>query len=279
MVTDYVGELIQHDTSFHIWSPVAGVEWPMITSIDDYSRFLLYAKLLEQESTWAHIQASSSLILTYGCPYQIYVDCHSIFRYVRGRDQLHHKFTKFTDQVDPQWKQVILDCQIKPVYALSAQAKGKVERPYRWIQDRLVRTCVSDNVKDIHHAQRILDEEVKRYNFRQIHSTTKEIPYFRFKNAIDSGKSLFRPFVVPKPFLLPKDIFCLRASRLVDNYRTVSLGNIKFKLNCDDSRFAVDIRIYPLKNNLVEIRFWHQAKLIDVRTVKKTDLNLSNFHF
>ena len=279
MVTNYVGELIQHDTSFHVWSPVAGMEWPMITSIDDYSRFLLYAKLLQQESTWAHIQASSSIILTYGCPYQIYVDCHSIFRYVRGRDQLHHKFTKFTDQVDPQWKQVILDCQIKPIYALSPQAKGKVERPYRWIQDRLVRTCVSDNVKDILHAQRILDEEVKRYNFRQIHSTTKEIPYFRFKKAIDSGKSLFRPFVVPKPFLLPKDIFCLRATRLVDNYRTVSLGNMKFKLNCDDSRFAVDIRIYPLNNNLVEIRFWYQGKLIDVRTVKKIDLNLSIFHF
>ena len=103
----------------------------MITSLDDYSRLMLYAKLLEHESSWAHIESSASIILTYGCPYQYYIDCHSIFRYVKGRDQLHHNFTKFTDDVDPQWKQVILDCQIKPVYALSPQAKGKVERPCR----------------------------------------------------------------------------------------------------------------------------------------------------
>ena len=187
-------------------------------------------------------------------------------------------FTKFTDDVDPRWKQVILECQIKPVYALTPQAKGKVERPYRWLQDRLMRTCVRDNVKDINHAQRILDAEVKRYNCKQVHSTTGEIPYFRFQRALDSGKSLFRPFVIPKPFLLPKDIFCLRTDRMVDNYRTASLGNMKFKLNCDDLRFSVNIRIYLLKNNLVELRFWYRDKLIDVRTVKKTDLKLSNFH-
>ena len=278
MVTDYVGELIQHDASYHVWAPAAGVEWPMITSLDDYSRFMLYAKLLEHESSWAHIESSSSIILTYGCPYQYYIDCHSIFRYVKGRDQLHHNFTKFTDDVDPQWKQVILQCQIKPVYALSPQAKGKIERPYRWMQDRLMRTCVRDNVKDINHAQRILDQDVKRYNFKQVHSTTNEIPYIRFQRAPDSGKSLFRPSVIPKPFLLPKDIFCLRTDRMVDGYRTVSLGNMKFKLNCDDSRFSVNIRIYLLKNNLVELRFWHKDKLIDVRTVKKADLKLSTFH-
>ncbi|MBI5447717.1 MAG: hypothetical protein HY939_03195 [Gammaproteobacteria bacterium] len=44
----------------------------MITSLDDYSRFLLYAKLLEQESSWAHIESSASIILTYGCPYSYY---------------------------------------------------------------------------------------------------------------------------------------------------------------------------------------------------------------
>ena len=69
-------------------------------------------------------------------------------------------FEKFTDDVDPQWKKVINDCNVKPIYALSPQAKGKVERPYGWIQDHLVRTCIRENVKDINHAQRVLNAEL-----------------------------------------------------------------------------------------------------------------------
>jgi len=38
---------------------------------------------------------------------------------------------------------------VKVIYALSPQAKGKVERPYRWIQDRLVKTCYRENIRDI----------------------------------------------------------------------------------------------------------------------------------
>jgi len=225
-----------------------------------------------------HINALHSTISTYGCPYQYYVDCHSIFRYVKGRDQLHHNFTKFTDDVDPQWKQVLIDCGIKLTYALSPEAKGKIERPFRWIQDHLMRTCVRDNVKDIKHAQRILNQLVHRYNYRNIHSTTNEIPSIRFQNAIKNNQSLFRPFTIPKPYLLRKDIFCLRAKRSVDNYRAVSLGNMKFKLNCLDGRCSADIRIYPLDHKLIELRFWIKNKLIDVRKVKKSDLKLSNFH-
>ncbi len=250
----------------------------MVTSIDDYSRRILFAKFLEHESSWEHIQASQSTILTYGCPYSYYVDCHSIFRYVKGRDQLHNNFTKFTDDVDPQWKQVIEELAIKIIYALSPQAKGKVERPYRWLQDRVIRECVREDVKLIAHGQRILDSIVNRYNYKHVHSSTGEIPNIRFHNALSSGKSLFRQFVVPKPFLLPKDIFCLRTNRLVDNYRTVSLGNMKFKLNCHEARVSVNIRFLPIKNNLVELRFWYKDQLLDVRKVKKSDLKLSNFH-
>lgn len=163
---------------------------------------------------------------------------------------------------------------IKIIYALSPQAKGKIERPYRWLQDRVIRECVREDVTTIIHAQRILDSIVNMYNYKLIHSTTQEIPYKRFQNA----KSLFRPFVIPKPYLLPKDIFCLNTNRLVNNYRSVSLGSMKFKLNCPDGRVSVNVRFLPIKNNLVELRFWYKDQLLDMRRVKKSDLKLSNFH-
>jgi len=108
------------------------------------------------------------------------------------------------------------DCHIKVAYALSPQARGKVERPYGWLQDRVVRMCVRENVTDIREAQRVLNHEIHRYNYKQVHSTTQEVPYFHFQRALEEKRSLFREFRVKPPFQSVKDIFCLRVDRTVD---------------------------------------------------------------
>ena len=194
-----------------------------------------------------------------------------IFGYVKGRDQRHVSFQKFTDDVDPQWKQVIKDCNIKPIYALSPQAKGKIERPYGWLQDHLVRTCIRENVKDISHAQRILNTERDHYNYKQVHSTTKEIPNRRFNSALQAKKSLFRSWVIPKPFLSLRDIFALRCQRFVDNYHSVTIKNITVKLSNVEPRYPVDVRVYILAQDFYELRFWYQGKLNKVERMKIKD--------
>ncbi len=277
VLTRYIGELIQHDASYHLWAPEARQKWCLITSLDDHSRYIPYGKFEEHESSWAHIQALQSVVIKYGCPYSYYVDCHSIFRYVRGRDQVHHKFEKFTDDVDPQWKQVLVDCRIKPVYALSPQAKGKIERPYQWLQDRIIRSCIRENVKTIGHGQRVLNAELDRYNHKQVHSTTGEIPYLRFQNAKERGKSLFRQFIIPLPYLTHKDIFAFRTKRFVDQYCKVTIKNLSIRLKDVEPRQTVDIRIYPLDDSLIELRFWLKGKLIDTQRIKKRELGLSTF--
>jgi hypothetical protein len=270
VLTTHAGELIQHDASYHLWAPDSRVKWTLITSLDDHSRFMLYAQLVERESTIAHIQALQSVVTKYGTPLAYYTDCHSIFRYIKGRDQRHHVFEKFTDDVDPQWKQVIKECNIKPIYALSPQAKGKIERPYGWLQDHLVRTCIRDNVKDIAHAQRILNYERDQYNYRRIHSTTKEIPNRRFNSALEAKKSLFRTWSIPKPFLSYKDIFALRIERTIDNYHCVNFCSQRIRLSDVEPRQFVDIRAYILDQDLYELRFWYHSKLIKVERLKTT---------
>lgn len=86
VVTAAIGTLIQHDASHHRWSPYAGEKWVLITSIDDFSRKLLYAGFFEQEITWAHIRAAETLIGTYGISLRYYVDSLRVFRFVQGRD-------------------------------------------------------------------------------------------------------------------------------------------------------------------------------------------------
>ncbi len=232
VITNFAGELIQHDTSYHLFAPDSTVKWYLITSLDDYSRTLLYAKLLETESTWSHIMALQRVFLMYGLPLQYYVDSHSIFRYVKDRDKNSpwYTYAKFTDEVDPQWKQVLKDCEVKPIYALSPQAKGKVERSYQWLQDHLVRTCVREGISTIDKAQAVLQNEVFEYNTKRVHATTGEIPMIRFQRALQKKKSLFREFAVKPPFQSVKDIFCLRFERVVDSYRKISLKGITLQV-------------------------------------------------
>jgi len=276
VLTRYVGELIQHDASHHLWAPAAQEKWYLITSLDDYSRLLLYAILVKTETSWTHILALQSVILRYGLPYAYYVDSHSIFRFVQGRDSIWRKHYLLTDEATPQWKQVLEDCNVKVIHSLSPQARGKIERPYGWLQDRLIRTCVREDVTDIQQAQRVLNQELRRYNHQQVHSTTQEIPYLRFQRALKEKQSLFREFKIRPPFQSVKDIFCLRMDRIVDPYRKISIHNLQFKVH-SDPRKQVNLRIYPLNDEISEIRFWCEEKLIDVQKVKNSDLKGVHF--
>ena len=249
VITNYPGELIQHDSSHHLFAPYAGSKWYLITSIDDYSRLILHAVLVERETTWEHILALEDVLLKYGFPLAYYVDSHSIFRFVQGRDSFWRNHYRLTDEVNPQWKQVLDDCRVKVTYALSPQAKGKIERPYRWIQDRLVRTCYRENIRDIKKAQLILNYLVRRYNYRIVHSTTGEIPYIRFQRAIREKRTLFREFRIMPPFLSTKDIFCLRVDRMVNSYRKISINNLELKVPGAPLHERIQLRIIPDKES------------------------------
>mgnify|MGYP003394102503 CR=1 FL=1 len=277
VLTQYAGELIQHDSSHHLWAPAAGQKWYLITSLDDYSRMILFARLFSHETTWGHIQALQTVFLAHGMPLNYYVDSHSIFRFVKGRDELHYQHHLKTDEAIPQWKQVLDDCGVKVIYALSPQAKGKIERPYGWLQDHLVRTCVRDNVTHVRQGQTVLAHEVHNYNHRWVHSTTREIPAIRFENALREKQSLFRPFHVKPPYQSVKDIFCLRLERTADAYRNISLHTLQLKLNGVNPGDVLNLRLYPLNAATTELRCWRKKTLLDVRVVKNADLK--DVHF
>lgn len=278
VLTNYIGELVQHDSSHHRWSPYAQEKWHLITSLDDFSRKLLYAELVEKETSWDHISALESVVLGYGAPYAYYTDSHSIFRFVQGRDSIWRKHYLITDDVDPQWKRILRDCHIDPRYALSPQAKGKVERPYGWLQDRLIRTCARENIKMIDDARQVLLSEVDRYNNHQVHSTTGEIPSMRFQRAQEEKKSLFREFMVPPPFKSTKDVFCLLAERVVNPYRKISFNNLEFKLSGVSVRDTVQLHIVPNRDaGIAEIRFWRDNDFLGTQKIRLEDVDLVHF--
>jgi len=167
--------------------------------------------------------------------------------------------------------------KVNVTYALSPQAKGKVERPSRWLQDRIVRTCALENLTSLEEVRGVLRDELDRYNNHQVHSTTGEIPSLRFENARKNGNSFFRPFSLPKPYTSPKDVFCLRESRIVDGYGRISLFNLDIKISHAPLHEDVEIHLVPdLPKNAIEVRIWFQAKIYHSLTIP-LEKHLSTF--
>lgn len=263
VLTSAVGQLFQHDSSSHQWSPLTFNKWSLITTLDDYSRKLLFADFFEQETTWNHIEAVESVVLQYGTGLAYYVDNHSIFRFVCYQDSRWYQQIKGTDDVLTAWKTVVVKCGMQVWYAMSPQAKGKIERPYRWLQDRIVRRCAKEGVTTISDGKMILKEEVERYNHYQVHSTTKEIPDVRFERALQEGKSLLKPFTLPDPYKSIKDIFCLTVFRKVDGYRQVSWKRYIIKVP-QVVPVGAEVILHILPTDQPEIRVWFQNNLIVV---------------
>jgi len=268
VVTTSIGALIQHDASLHLWSPHAQEKWTLITSIDDFSRMLLFADFFPVETTWNHILAAQILMQTYGIPLRYYVDSLRIFRFVQGRDSVWRKHVLQTDQADPQWKRMMQVLGVEVLHALSPQAKGKIERPYGWMQDRIVRTCALEGIDNIGDGRAILRDELDRYNNHQVHSTTGEIPRIRFARALKEGNSLFRPFALPKPYASPKDVFCLRERRLVNAYRRISLFGREIQVPKVPLHEEVDIHLVPNEaQHILDVRIWWRNKMVLSTTI------------
>ena len=262
VLTAAIGALVQHDASVHLWSPYAAEKWTLITSIDDYSRKLLFADFFPHETAWAHIQAAQTLMQTYGLPLRYYVDNLRVFRFVQKRDSFWRNHVLTTDDVDPQWRQVMRTLGVDVIYALSPQAKGKVERTFRWMQDRIVRQSALDHLSTIDEVRAVLRYEVDRYNNHQVHATTGQIPSLRFDQARTSGCTLFRPLALPKPYREAKDVFCLHETRVVNGYRRISLFNHDIEVPNVPLREEVDVHIIPnTDTDTMEIRIWWAGKV------------------
>lgn len=273
VLTSATGDLIQHDASLHKWSPYASEKWTLITSLDDYSRMMMYAEFVESETSWAHIEAAQYLMQTFGIPHRYYVDNLRVFRFIQHRDSVWKKMALGSDDINTQWRQVMALMNTDVIYALSPQAKGKIERPYGWMQERIVRTCALEHLSSLSDARKVLHEEVHRYNYLQVHSTTHEIPAIRFEKAQNDNKSLFRPFSLPKSYTSVKDVFCIRHSRVTDGYRKISISGHSIQIPGVEPREDVELHFVPdEKKLLVEIRCWVNKKMVHSVNLPLSDL-------
>jgi hypothetical protein len=136
------GALYQHDSSHHLWFPCTGRKQYLILTKDDYSRRVVGARLVEAESSFEHLQTVRKTITTDGIPLTYYLDNHSIFRFVLHRG-VHVRYKLREDEGGIQFRKALSSLGIGMIYTgkRQAQAKGKVEKIFDYLQRRLPYLC------------------------------------------------------------------------------------------------------------------------------------------
>ena len=130
------GMMIQWDGSRHDWLEGRGPWLTLVGAIDDATgEFLPGAMFVEQECTAAYMHVLRTMVRAKGCPWSCYGDRHAIFR----RNDDHWTLAEeLRGRQDPTHLGRALDgLGIERIDAMSPQAKGRVERMWRTIQDRL----------------------------------------------------------------------------------------------------------------------------------------------
>jgi hypothetical protein len=126
-----LGELVQIDGSEHAWFEDRGETCTLLAFVDDATSRLMQLRFVASESAFDYFRATRDYLETHGKPVAFYSDKHSIFR-------VNSKDAAGGDGVT-QFGRALSELNIDIICANSPQAKGRVERAFGTLQDRLVK--------------------------------------------------------------------------------------------------------------------------------------------
>lgn len=149
------GELLQWDTSTHDWLEGRGGKLYLISLIDDATSEL-FARFVGSESTRSNLEVLRQYLERHGRPLAVYTDKAGHFQVNPGR--INH-YGERSREGTTQIERALGELGIVRIAAHSPQAKGRVERCFGTLQDRLVKSLRLAGAKTLEEANRHLEEE------------------------------------------------------------------------------------------------------------------------
>lgn len=207
------GELVLVDTSEHDWLEGRGPKLYLVALIDDATS-RLWARFVESDSTAANLQTLRDWLELYGRPVALYSDKNSIFLTPRSVEEVE----KYGPPPPTDYAAALEDLRIEWIAAHSPQAKGRVERAFGTLQDRLLKEMRVDKVRTLDQANQFLREEF--------------IPFWngRFTHKPRSTRDAHRPL---GPIQLDS-VLCHRHERVVTSDYTLSLDGRLWAISKED---------------------------------------------
>ncbi|MDD1780681.1 ISNCY family transposase [Enterovibrio sp. ZSDZ35] len=155
---DCLGELVQIDGSHHDWFEGRSPKCCLLVFIDDATGRLMNLRFSETESAFDYMMATRAYIERRGKPTAFYSDRHSIF-HASNKNAIESKYPT-------QYGRVLKDLHIELICANSSQAKGRVERANKTLQDRLLKEMRLQGISNIEDANEWLPYFIADFNKR-----------------------------------------------------------------------------------------------------------------
>lgn len=228
------GMMLHQDGSTHRWLPHLDHSLDLIVSLDDATSRITSAFLVEQEGSLSSLKGIRETIEDNGLFCSLYTD--------RGS---HYWLTpKAGGKVDKgnltQVGRALRQLGIRHIAAYSPQARGRSERLFGTLQDRLPKEFTLKGMQTLEEANRYLREEyIPRHNER-------------FSVPAKEEKSAFVPYIRANL----KDILCIQEERLVQNDNTVRYNGLILQIPSNDMRHhyvrtTITVHVYEDKTMAV----------------------------
>ena len=214
------GMLLQMDGSFHRWN--GRDVWCLIAMIDDATSRIPHAEFFPAEDTLSCMSVLDSVIHQFGLPEAIYVDKAG---WTGGAKR----------QMFSQFHRACEELGIRVLFANSPQAKGRIERAFGTLQDRLVPELRLRNIRRMPSANRYLHEEF--------------IPgYWEHRCVVTAREPERRYRALPQHFDLDQ-VLCLKEFRQIQGDHTVHFQSQRYVI-AEELKYAlwrqkIEFRTYP----------------------------------
>ncbi|UHS56532.1 ISNCY family transposase [Agrobacterium vaccinii] len=205
------GELVQIDGSEHRWFEDRGPACSLLVFVDDATGRLMQLRFVRSESAFTYFEALALYLKRHGAPIAFYSDKHSVFRVAKKDAKGGQGMTQFG--------RALCELNIEILCANSSQAKGRVERMNRTLQDRLVKELRLAGIDTMDAGNAFLPDFMDDYNAR-------------FAVVPARSDDLHRPMNLAPDRL--SDILCKREQRYVGSQLTFSYERKRIMLEETD---------------------------------------------
>lgn len=240
------GERLQMDTTSGAWMRGYRLIY-LIAVIDDYSRMLLGWKWVDSDSAWNNMQVLRGIIEKHGLPQTLYTDNASMFRTIRHGKSAYqnHKQEGYETEIQRAMRELGITMFSHKPY--EPQSKGKVERFFRFVQERFVREHTATNLAEMNEQ---FEKWARWYNAKHVNRTTGSVPKDR------TTPSVWCP-VIGKGRL--SSAFCFKTTRTVDKCNVFRLDGEYYSL---PQKYSLAGRRVDLETTPLEIRVYRNGTLL-----------------
>jgi len=229
----YLGEMVQMDGSHHEWLEGRGPKLVFMGYVDDATNHV-FGRFYDYEGVYSAMDSLQRYIRLYGLPVSLYLDKHSTYKTTRAPslDELLRG-----ESAQTQFERACRELGIEVIHAHSPQAKGRVERVFATLQDRLLKEMRLESVSTKEAANAFLEGFLVRYNKRFAMDPLKKADLHR---RLPRGVRL-------------RDIFCIKA------YRTITNGYV---VKWRGKMFLIENPTIAMRRRKVEVREHFDGEIV-----------------